>query len=280
MRRRTGPVEDVMEIAARLPWGVSVALAGTVYIALAGTVYIALHVLASTAPARPTDAAQLGLYAGWQFISTIAYLLQYVLPPAFLVGAIASFIRRRLGRTLLADAAADPAKSIDSLSWRDFERLVGATFEKDGFTVTHMGGSGADGGVDLVLTKGRETTLVQCKQWRAQKVAVTTVRELYGVMTAKGAAHGIVVSAGEFTADAQEFTRGRNIELLSGRALVEMLRGAGEVSSPRTPEPTCPRCESRMVERVARKGPNAGQAFLGCSQYPGCRGVRSIGEPT
>jgi hypothetical protein len=47
MRRRTGLFEDVIEIGVRLPWGVSVALAGTLY--------IALHVLASPVPAhRPT----------------------------------------------------------------------------------------------------------------------------------------------------------------------------------------------------------------------------------
>ena len=41
MSKRTGLVEDVMELAVRLPWGISVALALTEY--------IALHVLASAA---------------------------------------------------------------------------------------------------------------------------------------------------------------------------------------------------------------------------------------
>ena len=42
------------------------------------------------------------------------------------------------------------------------------------------GGQGADGGIDLVLRKGSERFLVQCKQWRAYKVGVNVVRELYG----------------------------------------------------------------------------------------------------
>jgi restriction system protein len=50
--------------------------------------------------------------------------------------------------------------------------------------VAEIGGGGADGGVDLVLTKpgksGGEKFLVQCKQWRAYKVGVDVVRELYG----------------------------------------------------------------------------------------------------
>jgi hypothetical protein len=35
----------------------------------------------------------------------------------------------------------------------------------------------------------------------------------------------------------------------------------------------CPKCGAPLVERVARKGPNAGRKFLGCSRYPACRGI-------
>ncbi|MBE0596008.1 MAG: four helix bundle protein [Desulfuromonadales bacterium] len=34
---------------------------------------------------------------------------------------------------------------------------------------------------------------------------------------------------------------------------------------------SCPACGKPMVLRMARKGPNAGAAFWGCSGYPGCR---------
>ena len=40
--------------------------------------------------------------------------------------------------------------------------------------------------------------------------------------------------------------------------------------------PTCPRCGSGMVRRVARRGANAGGAFWGCSRFPSCRGTRNI----
>ena len=33
----------------------------------------------------------------------------------------------------------------------------------------------------------------------------------------------------------------------------------------------CPKCGSNLIERMARKGPNAGTSFLGCSNYPQCR---------
>jgi len=33
----------------------------------------------------------------------------------------------------------------------------------------------------------------------------------------------------------------------------------------------CPKCGSNLVERTARKGPNAGSKFLGCENFPACR---------
>jgi restriction system protein len=39
---------------------------------------------------------------------------------------------------------------------------------------------------------------------------------------------------------------------------------------------SCPACGSSMVRRVAKRGRNAGQPFLGCSKYPGCKGTRPI----
>ena len=37
----------------------------------------------------------------------------------------------------------------------------------------------------------------------------------------------------------------------------------------------CPKCGSNLVERTARKGPNAGSQFLGCENYPRCRFTRN-----
>lgn len=39
---------------------------------------------------------------------------------------------------------------------------------------------------------------------------------------------------------------------------------------------TCPKCESPMVMRQAKKGANAGQQFWGCSAFPKCRAVVAI----
>lgn len=40
----------------------------------------------------------------------------------------------------------------------------------------------------------------------------------------------------------------------------------------------CPRCGKPLVKRTAKKGPNAGQSFYGCSGFPQCRYTRSGSE--
>jgi hypothetical protein len=38
----------------------------------------------------------------------------------------------------------------------------------------------------------------------------------------------------------------------------------------------CPQCGFNLVERIAKKGPNAGSKFLGCENYPRCRFTRNV----
>ena len=235
-----------------------------------------------------TGTADIGRAAGHGLFRSIAAMLQYVLPFALLLGAAIGYFKQRKV-SALADSVAtsESAASLTEMSWQEFEQLVGEAFRRQGYSIAETGGGGADGGVDLVLTKGAEKTLVQCKQWRAQRVGVNIVRELYGVMAARRAAAGIVVTAGEFTPNAIEFARGRNVRLIAGRELHRLLREAGVPRQTGVPipvtrardstPPSCPRCGASMIQRVARRGANAGYKFWGCSQYPSCRGTLDLG---
>ena len=68
------------------------------------------------------------------------------------------------------------------------------------------------------------------------------------------------------------------------RAAAEILRkymeaGADIVSFAKTysfETLICPECGRELVIRIARKGPNAGNQFYGCSGYPACRYVKSL----
>ncbi|MDO6685262.1 MULTISPECIES: nuclease-related domain-containing protein [unclassified Agarivorans] len=44
-----------------------------------------------------------------------------------------------------------------------------------------------------------------------------------------------------------------------------------EKSRQRLSGETCPKCGAELVERLAKRGKNAGNAFIGCSAYPRCK---------
>ena len=46
------------------------------------------------------------------------------------------------------------------------------------------------------------------------------------------------------------------------------------------PVPNCPRCSSKMVIRIAKRGFNKGNKFWGCSNYPRCKGIVSLSYKT
>ena len=280
-KRKQGAFEDLIDIAAMLPWWVGVLLA---FIS-----YFVLHHYATAVVAPPTSVAQLGANVASQLGKTLAMFGQYLVPFAFIIGAGISAYGRHKRTTLLTDVQASTSVSVlNGMSWQEFEMLVGEAFRRGGYAVTETGGGGADGGVDLVLRKDGEKFLVQCKQWKAYKVGVTTIRELYGVMAAGGATGGFVVTSGVFTQEAEFFAEGRNIDLIDGAELTTIIKTIKQSSSKpatqNTPQaspsatahPNCPTCGSVMVRRTAKQGINAGNLFWGCSMYPKCRGVVPI----
>lgn len=212
-----------MELVSMLPWWAGVALALIFY--------LLLHSFASRPVSVTTQPGQIGQMVTQTLWQTLAKIGQYLLPFLCLVGAAVSAWKRRHRRNLVADVVQSQAgDALDGMSWREFEMVVGEGFRLQGYTVVETGGGGADGGVDLVLTRpdknGSEKFLVQCKQWRAFKVGVGVVRELYGVMAARGATGGFVVTSGRFTEEATNFANGRNVSLVDGPKLHALLQQA------------------------------------------------------
>lgn len=284
--RKTSPAEDLLELVAMLP-----AWAG---IAIAAITYFWLHSIAGQpTPAAPVQTAQVGDYVTSTLWKTLAYYGQFIIPLICLGGAGLSAWRRKQREALLVNAAkSEAASALDDISWQEFEMLVGEAFRRQGYQVMENGGSRPDGGIDLILRKEDELFLVQCKQWKAFRVGVDVVRELYGVMAAKGAAGGYVVTSGLFTEAAIRFAKGRNLKLIDGRVLMGWIRQvkttqktaetskvANENTAPvevDTKVPACPLCSKEMVQRTAKRGANAGSSFWGCVAYPSCKGTCSF----
>lgn len=246
----------------------------------------------------------------WLFLAAVRIFLIFVNLPilalffpeplntiVFFVAGVILFALK-FGRDLLQrrdiQKKADTATSVDdlrSLSPSEFEYMVVELYNSLGHVARRTGATG-DHGVDVVVEASNgEKWIVQCKRWRGT-VGEPVVRDFHGVMQHEKADKGAIITTGKFTAQAQDWARGKPITLLEGEEFLERLQRARQSSTTKTAyvattastasaaapiaPPRCPKCGSIMVLRTARQGPNAGEKFWGCSTYPKCRGIVNV----
>ena len=159
-----------------------------------------------------------------------------------------------------------------SLGGPEFEQELGTFFRHLGYQVQSTPTSG-DEGIDLIIRKDGEKTVVQCKSHKAP-VGPAIVRELYGSMVASGAKNAILACTGGFTKGVIEFAKGKPIELISASELAMIAdeqedNDKGVISS----KPICPipGCGREMNVRQGKYG-----SFWGCPAYPRCKGTRLV----
>lgn len=269
--------EGGIELLASMPWPIGFVLGIAAYVAI--RFGIGWYVSTVNNPVWQAMGRQLsaGAYAPFAWIALILCWM----------GALASFMGSRRRRHLLERQTG--LDSLRAMSWREFEMLVGEAFRRLGYTIQETGLGGADGGIDLILRKDGKTTLVQCKQWKTQRVDVKVVREMFGLLAHHGAAAVKIVAVGDYTVDAQRFARGKPIELIHGEALLAMVR-EGQTTAPvkaatmnrpivttatdpaPSTNPFCPKCGADMVLRSNRRTQDH---FWGCTKYPSCRSTRA-----
>ncbi|MFT3670306.1 MAG: restriction endonuclease [Pseudoxanthomonas sp.] len=264
-RGRRGFIDNL----ATLPWPVGLCIGGAGYLAIAhGIPWLFAR---NEALGGAFQSFNPFLPLAWVFLGLCA------------IAAAMSFFDARRTRRLLDTRSG--LESIAALGWRDFERLVGEAYRRRGYTIEETGLGGADGGIDLVLHRDGKRTLVQCKQWRRDKVPVNVVREMFGLMTHHRADEVRIAALGGFTPDAARFADGKPIVLIDGAALLGMIRGVqanGTAPStsiepmpdqvaPKLTSPHCPACQAVMVRRTNRR---TGEGFWGCFAFPVCKGAR------
>ena len=143
--------DDLVRVLTLLPWWVNLSLAPLAYL------------LASrAAPAMLGDNALAPVFG-----PMFAYL-GIALAAFFGAAAVASFVLSSRKRRLLDRQTG--LDSIRALSWRQFEELVAEAFRCDGYRVVENDQPGPDGGVDIRLHRDGARHLVQCKNWRSQRV--------------------------------------------------------------------------------------------------------------
>lgn len=259
--------EGILDLLMEFPWWVSVFISMTVYIGLkyvVPSVAIENVLLKGLAEAAPRAAP------------FFAVLLLIPAP----IAALNSWRKRKL-----LDTRKD-LESIRSLSWKEFEELVAEAYRRNGYKVIENWDVGPDGGIDVVLKKDGNVYLVQCKQWRSQKIGVRIVREMFGIMTAHNATGVIVITSGMFTQEAKNFASGKPIDLVEGNQLSLLIQNIQKNTRgtrsrikedvlPMEKPRVCPECGSDLVVRVAKRGKHAGNKFWGCSNYPTCRVIQT-----
>lgn len=265
-RRRSGLLDDI----ASLPWWAGLTLGIAVFFAIRHVLPWALGL--NDGPLFKGLAQGLTQGPG-KTLAWLAMLLCWL-------AAGASYLKGRHRRALYEAQSSN--MQLASLNWRQFEQLVGEWFRRQGYQVEESGGGGPDGGVDLFLRKDGRREIVQCKHWRARHVPVGVVREMWGLLQHHHAQAAWIVCLGDFTPDAAAFAAGKPIQLVSGAQLGKMIthqstqHSPGEAVADLPPNPFdsgCPKCGKPMLER--RNG-RTGEAFLGCTGYPACRGTRAL----
>ncbi|MFA4830038.1 MAG: restriction endonuclease [Thermodesulfovibrionales bacterium] len=215
MARRNGSslIEDLM----KAPWWISAILAVISYLGLKFLVPSILH--GSTGMLNQALAK-----AAPSFAPIVSLVFVFTAVMSVIVGVIKKKKEEQnSGRKRELFERQKSLPDISALKWREFEEFIGEAYKSQGYQVEEKGGSGADGGIDLILRKKGEMVLVQCKHWEAEQVGVKIVRELYGVVASEGATKGILVTTGYFTRDAELFAHGKPLLLIRGNELSRLI---------------------------------------------------------
>jgi restriction system protein len=208
-----------------------------------------------------------------------------------ILGRLGDRVKRLVGRSPVAEVAMLPegAALLEGMGWLEFEHQVAEGFRHRGYVVSETGGSGGRA-IDMVITRGPESFLVDCKPWRTTTVGPAPVRELQALVRARGAAGGFVISSGVYSPEAQKFAQGHHITLIDGGMLRELLHVREEKTVPVVvrregpfPDSTlppfawrlraqpCPLCGGTMVETVRE-----GKPLMACTHHPLCEGTREL----
>lgn len=259
-----------MDLVATLPWPVGVALGIVAYLGVRYGIGLYLQNAGGPMLRSMGEQAANGMFAP---LAWMALVMCWIAAAVSFVGG------QRRKRLLEVQSGLD---SITAMTWQEFEMLVGEAYRRQGYSIEETGLGGADGGVDLILLKSGRKELVQCKQWKSRQVSVSIVREMWGLVNHHAAAGTKIVCVGTFSRDAAAFAAGKPIELVTGEALLSLMRsvqsgGKSSTSMDLSPQdqgaaanPCCPRCGTTMVKRTNKR---TGEPFWGCSIYPRCRGA-------
>ncbi len=196
---------------ATLPWWMWLLVGGLLYFVLQGG-----HALVDS---------RVAMDSSWPLVIDLASIAALV--GCVIAGALSLMGTGGQGHALgsRGDASKQSANA-PRMSWGQFELLAVEAFRRRGFQITERGSSADDGSRNLQLTRGRQRFLAHCKSWRSATVDIGAVRELYSMVIVSKAQGGFVITTGTFTQEARTFAATRQLQLIDGQTLRELLRDA------------------------------------------------------
>ncbi|MGB7542895.1 MAG: restriction endonuclease [Burkholderiales bacterium] len=160
-----------------------------------------------------------GIFAAARLLLPGTYAFFVALPFMVIGGYAGSKQLRAPGAARVSGTLA----ALRAMSWDDFSAALEDAYRRDGYTVSRLGGAGAD----FELTKARRISLVGCKRWKVARTGIEALRELHAARQARDAHECIYIAAGEITDNARAFAAEKNIRLVHGVELAKLLPGIG-----------------------------------------------------
>jgi restriction system protein len=198
--------------AIRFAWWAWLVLGGVLYFALQAThTYVVASEATRSTLSVAVDVGAVAALVACTVLAAITFMLGRDKPAAVNAKAATAHV-----------ANANETR----MSWGQFELLAVEAFRRRGFQITERGSSGDDGSRNLQLTRGRQRFIAHCKAWRQSVVDIGAVRELYSIVIVSKADGGFVITTGTFTQEARTFAAGRQLQLIDGPTLRELLRDA------------------------------------------------------
>ncbi|WP_232532948.1 MULTISPECIES: restriction endonuclease [Ramlibacter] len=105
-----------------------------------------------------------------------------------------------------------------SMSWPEFEAALREGYARQGWQV-----QAARGAADLAIEKGGQRMLVSARRWKAARQGADVLEALDKAVREQEAQHGILVTLGELSPQAQRFATANGIDVLRQERLAALL---------------------------------------------------------
>ncbi|MBD3822884.1 MAG: restriction endonuclease [Epsilonproteobacteria bacterium] len=118
-------------------------------------------------------------------------------------------------------------QKLKKLTWEEFEILCVEVFRAQGWKATGNSIKGSDGGIDIRIKKRSIKGFVQCKRYKDARVGVKVLREMYGLLSEHGdnkRDYVYIVTSNVFTRECYKYINKKNIVLINGEELVDLVR--------------------------------------------------------